>query len=98
VAQSDLVVNATAAGLDPKQPPILDASLLRPGLKVFDTIYGTGAAKLRAEAEKAGASWCDGLGMLLHQGAAAFSLWTRREAPLEPMRAALAAAFSASRG
>jgi shikimate dehydrogenase len=98
VAQSDLVVNATAAGLDAREPSILDASLLRPDLKVFDTLYGAGAAKLQAEAKKAGALWCDGLGMLLHQGAAAFSLWTRREAPLEEMRAALAAAFSASRG
>jgi shikimate dehydrogenase len=95
--ESDLVVNATAAGLDQKMPAVLPARLLFPELLVFDTVYGAGAAKLRAEAEAAGARWSDGLGMLLHQGAAAFSLWTRREAPLEKMRAALAAAFSASR-
>jgi hypothetical protein len=29
--------------------------------------------------------------MLLHQGASAFELWTERTAPLEVMRAALAA-------
>jgi len=32
----------------------------------------------------------DGLGMLLHQGAAAFVQWTGREPPVDAMRAALA--------
>jgi shikimate dehydrogenase len=96
--ESDLVVNATAAGLDPKAPSILPARLLRPELLVFDTVYGPSCAKFRSEVETAGARWSDGLGMLLHQGAAAFSLWNQRDAPLEIMRAALQSAFSASRG
>jgi shikimate dehydrogenase len=87
--QVDLVVNATSAGLDPKLPPILPAALIPAKLMVFDTIYGTGCAKLKKEVETAGAQWADGLGMLLHQGAAAFSLWTGRDAPLEIMRQAL---------
>jgi len=33
----------------------------------------------------------DGATMLLHQGAAAFEIWTERVAPLEVMRNALAA-------
>ncbi|HEV3272871.1 MAG TPA: shikimate dehydrogenase [Candidatus Methylacidiphilales bacterium] len=85
----DLLVNATSAGLDPKAPAILPASILTPNLLVFDTIYGPGAEKFRREAETAGARWSDGLGMLLHQGAAAFTLWTARPAPLEIMRRAL---------
>lgn len=93
----DLVVNATSAGLDPKEPSILPARLLPPNLLVFDTVYGTGCAKFRDEAEVAGAKWSDGLRMLLHQGAAAFSLWTGQEAPLEIMREALQSAFSAAR-
>jgi len=92
----DLVVNATAAGLDPKAPPILAASLLPASLLVMDTVYGAGCEKFRQEVETSGARWSDGLGMLLHQGAAAFSLWTGREAPLEIMREALLSAFSAS--
>jgi shikimate dehydrogenase len=94
----DLVVNATSAGLDPKAPPILPAELIPSSLRVFDTVYGSGCMKLRQEVETAGAGWSDGLGMLLHQGAAAFTLWTKREAPLEIMREALQSAFSASRG
>ena len=85
----DLVVNATSAGLDPKAPAILSARMLPAHLLVLDTIYGAGGAKLRQEVETAGAKWSDGLGMLLHQGAAAFTLWTGRDAPLEIMRQAL---------
>lgn len=93
----DLVVNATAAGLDVKAPVILPARMIPSSLLVFDTIYGAGCAKFRQEVESAGARWSDGLGMLLHQGAAAFSLWTGRDAPLEIMRGALQSAFSATK-
>jgi len=94
LCQVDLVVNATSAGLDPKAPVILPARLIPAGLLVFDTIYGHGCAKLRAEVETAGAKWSDGLGMLLHQGAEAFRLWTGGEAPLELMRQALRSSLS----
>jgi shikimate dehydrogenase len=94
----DLVVNATAAGLDPKAPPILPARVLPAKVLVMDTVYGAGCVKFRSEVEQAGAIWSDGLGMLLHQGAAAFSLWTGQDAPLEIMRAALLSTFSASHG
>ena len=40
-------------------------------------------------AEARGARVVDGLGMLLHQGAAAFVQWTGSEPPVEVMRAAL---------
>ncbi|MCE0484283.1 MAG: shikimate dehydrogenase [Methylacidiphilales bacterium] len=95
--ETDLVVNATSAGLDPKAPPVLPARLMPGHLLVFDTLYGSACDKFRAEAQTAGARWSDGLRMLLHQGAAAFSLWTAREAPLKIMRDALESAFSASR-
>jgi len=93
---ADLVVNATAAGLDPKAPPILPARILPASLLVFDTVYGAGCAKFKQEVETAGARWSDGLGMLLHQGAAAFSLWTGQDAPLEIMREALQSSLSAA--
>jgi shikimate dehydrogenase len=89
LGQVDLVVNATSAGLDPKAPAILPAPILPAGLLVFDTVYGVGCEKFRKEVETAGAQWSDGLGMLLHQGAAAWTLWTGRDAPLEIMRQAL---------
>jgi len=94
LSEVDLVVNATSAGLDPKLPAILPARMLPASLLVFDTIYGAGCAKLRTEVETAGAKWSDGLGMLLHQGAEAFTLWTGQEAPLEVMRQALQSSLS----
>jgi shikimate dehydrogenase len=97
LAKVDLVVNATSAGLDPTAPPILTAAMIPPQMMIFDTIYGDGCAKLQKEVEAAKGRWSDGLGMLLHQGAEAFSLWTGKEAPLETMRDALKGAFSASR-
>ena len=90
----DLVLNATSAGLDPKAPPILPARILPANLLVFDTVYGAGCEKFRREVETAGARWSDGLGMLLHQGAEAFTLWTGRDAPLEVMRQALQSSLS----
>jgi shikimate dehydrogenase len=93
LGEVDLVVNATAAGLDPHAPPILTAAMLRPDLAVMDTVYGAGCEKLHREVTAAGAQWSDGLAMLLHQGAAAFSIWTGRDAPLEVMRAALVSAL-----
>jgi len=90
----DLVVNATSAGLDPKASVILPARILPAGLLVFDTVYGAGCEKFRREVETAGARWSDGLGMLLHQGAEAFTLWTGRDAPLEIMRRALQSSLS----
>ena len=50
------------------------ASWLRPGQRLFD---------LRSRRSP------DGRAMLLHQGAAAFEIWTGRSAPIEVMRAAL---------
>ena len=87
--EADVVVNATSAGLDPKAAPVLQARMIPGNLLVFDSVYGAGCAKFRQEVETAGATWSDGLGMLLHQGAAAFSLWTGQTAPVEIMRRAL---------
>jgi shikimate dehydrogenase len=93
----DLVVNATSTGLATGAPSVLPASMMNDKLLVFDTVYGAGSVNFRRETEAAGAKWTDGLGMLLHQGAASFSLWTGRDAPVELMREALQSAFSASR-
>jgi shikimate dehydrogenase len=94
VREVDLVVNATSAGFDPKLPAILPARMMPSSLLVFDTVYGAGCEKLRREVETANAKWSDGVGMLLHQGAEAFTLWTGRDAPLEVMRQALQSGLS----
>lgn len=88
LAGAVLVVNATSAGLSGAPfPPLAYAGTPRECL-FFDLVYGAGTAFLR-NARRAQRRAVDGTEMLLHQGAAAFTLWTRRRPPLEVMRAAL---------
>jgi shikimate dehydrogenase len=82
---SDLVVNATplgAAGETLPHPP------LRPGMLVVDLLYRPTLTPLQAAAKAAGASAFGGLGLLLHQAALSFELWTGLEPPLSVMSAA----------
>lgn len=87
-----LLINTTPVGMAPE----IEASPWPPerpfpwGLQgVIDLIYEPPQTRLMAMAEEAGIPAFNGLGMLLHQGARAFTLWTGQEAPLEVMRAAL---------
>jgi shikimate dehydrogenase len=82
----DVVVNATPIGMDGEPPPF-DTALLHDGQFVFDTVYPVETPLLR-EARARGVRAAGGLGMLVHQGALSFSLWTGVEPPLEVMRAA----------
>ena len=85
----DLVVNATSIGLGDDASPI-PAQILTPDLFVLDLIYRP--TRLLREAASAGCTVSDGETMLLHQGAAAFTLWTGQPAPVEVMQEALQAA------
>jgi shikimate dehydrogenase len=92
--QIDLVVNTTSLGLDAGDLSPLPAALLQPHLLVYDTVYRAYPTPFLLAGMEAGARVSDGLGMLLYQGAAAFTLWTGRPAPVEVMRSALAATVS----
>jgi shikimate dehydrogenase len=89
VERFDLVVNATPVGMDGEPPPF-DTTQLHDGQFVFDTVYPAETPLLRA-ARGRGVRAAGGLGMLVHQGALSFSLWTGVEPPLEVMRAAASA-------
>ena len=89
VERFDLVVNATPVGMDGEPPPF-DIARLHDGQFVFDTVYPVETPLLRA-ARGRGVRAAGGLGMLVHQGALSFSLWTGVEPPLEVMRAAASA-------
>jgi shikimate dehydrogenase len=86
-----LLVNATSAGMWPAvdDSPLPPGVPLPPGLLVYDLVYRPRPTRLLREATAAGCRTLDGLSMLLHQGAAAFTLWTGQSAPLAVMRAAL---------
>ncbi|MCI0581886.1 MAG: shikimate dehydrogenase [Chloroflexi bacterium] len=89
LAKARILVNATSIGLTADESPI-PAEILSTELLVLDLIYNR--TRLLRDAEGAGATAQDGETMLLHQGAAAFTLWTGQPAPLELMAEALAAA------
>lgn len=85
-----LVVNATSLGMGSDEVPEgLPLVGLGPDQVVVDLVYRPGGTPWLAAAAGRGARTVDGLGMLLHQGAAAFSQWTGREAPLSAMKRGL---------
>jgi shikimate dehydrogenase len=92
LSKTKVLVNATSVGLQSDETPI-PAELLPPDLLVMDLIYTPRETRLLREARSAGATAViNGDLMLLHQGAAAFELWTGRQAPLDLMREQLEAA------
>jgi shikimate dehydrogenase len=89
IAKTKVLINATSIGLNDDVSPI-PGEVLTGDLLVLDLIYKQ--TRLLRDAASAGAAANDGETMLLHQGAAAFALWTGQAAPLEVMQDALAAA------
>lgn len=88
--QSALVVNCTSLGLHGDGiPDELPLAAIGPGQVVVDVVYRPGGTAWLAAAAGSGARCVDGLGMLLHQGAAAFVQWTGQEPPIGVMRDAL---------
>ena len=87
--ETDLVIQATSLGLSPTDPLPLPEGCLRPGLRIFDTVYRKDFTPLIRLARSRGADAVDGLGMLLHQGVRALAIWTGRAAPVSAMRQAL---------
>ncbi|MEO5678498.1 MAG: shikimate dehydrogenase, partial [Acidimicrobiales bacterium] len=94
VAGADIVVNATSVGMrgtsaEDAIPFGIDPAHLHPGQVVTDLVYHPLRTPLLVAAEAAGATPVDGLGMLVHQAALAFELWTGIGAPLGVMAAAV---------
>jgi shikimate dehydrogenase len=83
LAKTKLVVNATSIGLTGDETPV-SGELIPPDLLVLDLIYNR--TRFLREAQAAGSIVADGELMLLHQGAAAFTLWTGKPAPIELMQ------------
>ena len=82
---ANLVVNATPLGArgEPLPLPPFD-----PGGLAVDLLARPTRTTLLSEAGRAGCAAFGGVGLLLHQGAIAFELWTGRVPPLDVMSAA----------
>ena len=93
----DILVNATSIGLYPdvdEVPPVALSSI-GPHLLVCDVIPNPPHTAFLNAAEAQGAGILDGLGMLVHQGAVGFQMWTGVQAPIDVMRQALERVFGA---
>ena len=87
----DILSNATRVGMAPYEnvSNITDLSWFRRDLVVTDVVYSPAETRMLREARAAGCRTCDGLGMLLCQGAEAFRLYSGLEMPIEEIRAFL---------
>jgi shikimate dehydrogenase len=86
----DLLVNCTSVGMlhapGEGQSP-LRGEQIDPGALVYDLVYNPPVTPLLGLAQAAGARTLGGLPMLVHQGAAAFELWTGLKPPIGLMMA-----------
>ena len=82
----DVIVNATPVGSHGED--VLADVPFHGGQIVLDLVYDPPATNLIERARTAGAEAWGGLGMLVHQAAASFRIWTGQEAPIEVMSAA----------
>lgn len=99
IESCDLLVNTTPIGMYPKvkECPIDKSIKIPSNALVYDLIYNPEETELIKLAKKCGARSSNGIGMLVMQGALAFSLFTEHEAPVEVMRSAVLKALKSFR-
>ncbi|MGZ8652742.1 MAG: shikimate dehydrogenase [Actinomycetota bacterium] len=88
---ADLIVNATPLGVRQESLPVPPVG---PDTLVVDLLYHPAVTPLQVQARAQGAAAFGGIGLLLHQAALSFELWTGQQPPLEVMSAAALAAMS----
>lgn len=88
IMNSDLITNATGAGMKPMEQEsiVKDTGWLRPEMTVSDIVYNPLKTKMLTMAEGAGCKTVNGLGMMLWQGAEAFEIWTGEKMPVALIR------------
>lgn len=91
--EPDILVNATAVGMEPESEaslvPVDFLERLGEKLIVFDIVYKPLRTLLIQEAKKSGCQIITGEKMLLYQGVKQFEIWTGKKAPLEIMQESL---------
>lgn len=95
---ADLIVQSTPVGMKPDDPSVLDVGAFRAGQYAFDLVYMYPETAFMKAAREAGGQAANGLGMLLHQGARAFEIWTGKSPDVAAMRSALEASVYGQEG
>ncbi|OSM00455.1 putative shikimate dehydrogenase [Magnetofaba australis IT-1] len=81
--QCDLLINCSSVGLHGDAFDGLDLSRLPSGAFVSDIVYRTEPTPLLQQASALNIPCQDGLGMLVHQGAKAYEIWTGKTMPTD---------------
>lgn len=84
-----LVINTTSLGMGDDGAPVPDLSDLAEDAVVYDIVYAPAITPLLDAARGRGLNVENGLGMLIHQGARAFEIWTGRVMPVVAVRGGL---------
>ena len=87
--QAGLIIQASPIGMKAEDVCPLLPSAFKAGQLAFDLVYNRPETCFTRAASLGGAKAVNGLGMLLHQGAEAFTIWTQKPAAVEVMRKAL---------
>ena len=99
VSDADVIINATPQGMGSGSVELpLDPARVSAGQVVNDLIYNPRETALLRAARLRGAVGIDGLGMLVHQAARQFRLWTGDDAPIDVMRNAVEAELRLRQG
>jgi shikimate dehydrogenase len=85
---ADLVVHATPVGMGDDGGLPFDPAVCRPDVVVVDLVYHPLVTPLLDAVARNGQRGVGGIGMLVHQAARAFRLWTGEQPPVASMAAA----------
>lgn len=85
----DFAINASPIGMHEGDESPLPSEAFREGQMVYDMIYMYPETAVMKAAKQSGARVANGIGMLVHQGARAFEIWTGTPANSDAMAGAV---------
>lgn len=77
--EQGICINATSLGLKAEDPLPLDLTLVPAEWSVYDMVYNPKETQWTQQAAEQNRMQSTGLGMLIHQGARAFELWSEKK-------------------
>ena len=78
-----MLINTTSLGMNKDDECIIDESYLIQNIKVYDIIYKPKETKLLTLAKNMNLQYCNGIDMLIYQGAISFKYWTGYNMPID---------------
>ncbi|MBU2590651.1 MAG: shikimate dehydrogenase [Nitrospinae bacterium] len=86
INSADILINATSVGMKNGDSDLFDYDIISEKHIVCDIVYRPLNTTLLEKASQSGAKTVNGLGMLIHQGALSFRLWTGAGMPVDKVR------------